>query len=119
MIIPRQLKQNRDLQKEDQNSLYKTIKGYIPSSSLAAKNKARSWIYGYSKKYNLVVISKTGQVGDIINVNGLHIALPLEPDVVIKRSEASADQYWERELFPKELSKISSIFKWNDYANSI
>ena len=106
--------QNKDLQKEDQNRLYKKVDGYVLSRIVKAKNKAKSWLYGYSEKHNVVVISKTGEIGDIINVNGLHIALPLAPDNIFKRSEASANQYWERELIPKQLNRISSIFKWNE-----
>ena len=106
--------QNKDLQKEDQNRLYKKVDGYVLSRIVKAKNKAKSWLYGYSEKHNVVVISKTGEIGDVINVNGLHIALPLPPDNIFKRSEASENQYWERELIPKELNRISSIFKWNE-----
>jgi hypothetical protein len=102
------------LQKEDQNRLYKKVDGYVLSRIVKAKNKAKSWLYGYSEKHNVVVISKTGEIGDVINVNGLHIALPLAPDNIFKRSEASANQYWERELIPKQLNRISSIFKWNE-----
>ena len=106
--------QNKDLQKEDQNRLYKKVDGYVLSRIVKAKNKAKSWLYGYSEKHNVVVISKTGEIGDVINVNGLHIALPLAPDNIFKRSEASANQYWERELIPKQLNRIPSIFKWNE-----
>ena len=33
-------------------------------------------IYGYDKDYDLIVISKTGRIGDIYFIGGLHIALP-------------------------------------------
>ena len=113
MKIPRH-KQNKDLQKEDQNRLYKKVDGYVLNRTVKAKNKAKSWIYGYSEKHNVVVISKTGEVGDIININGLYIALPPAPKQIFKRSETSANQYWEREPIPKELNRIPSIFQWNE-----
>ena len=90
--------------------LYQIIEP-IRQATITRLNKGKKWEYGYNKEHNVVVISKTGQVGDVINVNGLYIALPLEPDVVVKRSEDSADQYWERELFPKELNKILGSVK--------
>jgi len=44
----------------------------------------------------------------------LPIALPLEPKECIKRSSKEEEQYWERNEIPKELSKIQSIFQWNE-----
>jgi hypothetical protein len=64
-------------------------------------------MYGYNEKYDMVVISKTGQIGDIIEINGLVIALPLAP----KNFEGTK---WVREELPKSLSRIQSIFQWND-----
>ena len=49
----------KDLQKEDQNSLYVKLPNYIPKSIVTNKNKAKNWEYGYNEKYNVVVISKT------------------------------------------------------------
>ena len=102
------------MQKEGQNSLYKVTVDYVPKSVILKKNKDRSWIYGYDDKRDMVIISKSGQIGQIINISGLIIALPLPPANVHKRSYKLTDQYWEREELPKELSKIQSIFQWND-----
>ena len=77
------------------------------------KNKAKSWLYGYSAKYDMVVISKNGQIGQIVNINGLSIALPQQPENITKISNDSHKQYWERKEIPKELSRIQSIFQWN------
>lgn len=62
----------------------------------------------------MVVISKTGQVGEIISISGLTIALPLAPKECLHRHKSAPEQYWERHELPKELSKIQSIFHWND-----
>jgi hypothetical protein len=109
------------LQKEDQNSLYKTIDKYIPPAVLKRKNTAKTWLYGYNEKYDLVIISKTGELGEVISINGLIIGLPKKPPVhpnskldVYKRSVKKEEQYWEREELPKELTRISSIFQWNE-----
>ena len=73
------------------------------------KNRAKTWRYGYNEKYDMVVMSKTGQIGDIIEVNGLVIALPLAP-----KDPPKGKNKWVREELPKALSRVQSIFQWND-----
>jgi len=72
---------------EEVNSLYRVLDKYVPSSVISKKNGARTWLYGYDEKYDMVIISKTGQIGDIISIEGLTIALPLLPKDIIKRSD--------------------------------
>ena len=106
---PQRQIQNRDLQNEGQNKLYKVLEDYIPSKVIKNKNRVRSWQYGYNEKYDVVVISRSGQIGETISINGLRIALPLAPQKISK-----GKNYWERKEIPKALDKIPSIFKWND-----
>ena len=106
--------QSKVLLKDDQNRLFYVVKNLVPKNVVTTKNKSKTWVYGYSQRYDMVVISKSGQIGDIININGLYIALPLAPEKINKRSEEKKDQYWQRENLPKELSRISSIFQWNE-----
>jgi hypothetical protein len=94
--------------------LYIKLEDYIPKSVKTNKNVSRTWQYGYNEKYDVVIISKTGQIGDIIEISGLKIALPLAPKNINKRSDTKGEQYWERTEMPKDLSKITSIFKWNE-----
>lgn len=103
------------MQNEGQNSyLYKVVNGVIPQSVLTRKNNAKSWSYGYNDEYDIVVISKSGTIGEIYNINGLMIALPAAPKNCHSRSNKTSEQYWEREDIPKDLSKIQSIFHWNE-----
>jgi len=102
------------LRKDGQNNLYSIQKDFVSPSILSNKNRARSWIYGYDDKYDIVVISKNGQVGQIVNISGLNIGLPPVPEKVYKRSDKKSEQYWQREDLPRELSKIQSIFHWNE-----
>ena len=103
------------MQKEGQNSIiYSVVKDYIPSGVISTKNRVRSWIYGYNEQYDVVVISKTGQIGEIVNISGLHIALPLAPEKCLQRHTTKSEQYWEREPMPKDLQRIQSIFQWNE-----
>ena len=102
------------MRKDVQNNLYSIQKDFVSPSILSNKNRARSWIYGYDDKYDIVVISKNGQVGQIVNISGLNIGLPPVPEKVYKRSDKKSEQYWQREDLPRELSKIQSIFHWNE-----
>ena len=61
----------------------------------------------------MVVISKSGQIGDVMNINGLYIALPPAP-----KDLPEGNDRWVREELPKALSRIQSIFQWNDMHNT-
>lgn len=82
---------------------------------MLSRNRAKKWAYGHNEEYDIVVISKNGQIGQILNIKGLLVALPPVPDKVHKRSTTKTEQYWEREPIPKELSRIQSIFQWNEF----
>jgi hypothetical protein len=102
------------LQKESQNKLYIELINIVPKNVLSIKNKAKSWSYGYNEKYNFVVISRTGQIDQIINIQGLNIALPKISKEVYKRSEKKDEQHWSPQEIPKPLKKIKSIFQWHN-----
>jgi predicted small secreted protein len=103
------------LQKEGQNkSLYRELENYIPKGVVTNKNKHRSWVYGYNKKYDVIIISKTGQIEKVIEISGLKIALPKKPKECLQRHSTKENQYWERSELPKPLKRIQSIFQWNE-----
>lgn len=105
------------MQKNDQNNLYSVVKNHIPPTVLANKNNKKSWQYGYDEKYDMIVISKNGTIGEVYNINGLLIALPKTPDAVYSRDKKKENQYWQPFEYPKELDKIKSIFHWHDMPN--
>ena len=104
------------MQNDDQNNLYRVLENYIPTKIAAKKNADNSWEYGYNREYDVVIISKNGSIGQVINVAGLNIALPAKPMACYKRDDNPEEQYWEREELPKPLSKIQTIFQWNEMA---
>ena len=106
------------MQNEDQNSLIKQLKDFIPKTIIISKNKAKAWEYGYNEKYDFIVISKSGQIQDIIEIEGLRIALPKPPSEIYSRSKTKSEQYWEAFDYPKTLQKIKSIFQWHDAPSS-
>ncbi|QDP53012.1 MAG: hypothetical protein GOVbin3107_10 [Prokaryotic dsDNA virus sp.] len=105
------------MQREGQNNLYKIIDNLIPKNVLVNKNKTKKWEYGYNDKYGIVIISKDGTLGEIYNIQGLLVGLPLQPKKVYSRSKKQQEQYWERQEDHKELKRINSIFQWNERAS--
>ena len=97
-----------------QNNLYVVLNDYIPKAVYTSKNKAKSWKYGYDEKYDFVIISKDGTLGEVVSIEGFIIGLPKTPDNYYVRHDKKEQQYWERQELPKELAKIQSIFQWNE-----
>ena len=95
-------------------TLWKEIKDVVNPKILAKNNRFKKWEYGYNSDYDFIVISKTGKIGQIIEIQNLRIALPAT-DEPFKRSEKKAEQYWEKQEYPKELKKIKSRFDWEEY----
>ena len=51
----------------------------IKRTTLTRMNRGKKWEYGYNKEHDIIVISKSGTVGEIIEMQGLRIALPKMP----------------------------------------
>ena len=94
-------------------TLYKVIEPIKPQV-IKRLNRHKKWEYGYNKEYDIVVISKTGKIGEVYEIQNLRIALPAVDDIY-KRSDKKSEQYWE--VFPHrpELKKIKTIFDWKAY----
>jgi hypothetical protein len=99
--------------KEQKNKLYTAVVKLVPSKVMSNKNRAKTWKYGYQPKYDFIVISTTGQVGEIINISGLNIGLPPTPKD-LPAPNKKEQQYWRRTELPSALSRIPSIFQWNE-----
>ena len=93
-----------------EQTLYSVLKDHIKPKIVNRLNKYKKWEYGYNKEHDVVVISKTGQIGEIYNIQGLNIALPKKENVVSFESNK-----WQYTQYPKELKKIKSVFDWDDY----
>ena len=64
------------MQSEGRDKLYSPVEGLVSKSVMANKNRAKTWLYGYNDKDEIVINSKTGKVGDIFKINGINISLP-------------------------------------------
>ena len=97
-----------------QQTLFKILDNHIKPQAIRQRNKYKKWEYGYDKEYDVIVISKSGKIGEIYEIQNLKIALPLEENT-FKRSKKKEEQYWESAEYPKELKRIQTVFEWNNY----
>ncbi len=95
-------------------SLYKVIEP-IKLTTIKRLNKGKKWEYGYDKESDVIVISKSGQIGEILEIQGLKIALPKVPKEVFSCSKKKEEQKWNRFETNKAFSKIKTRFDWDDY----
>jgi len=91
-------------------TLYKILDNHIKPKVLKRLNRYSKWEYGYNKEHDVVVISKTGQVGEIYEIQNLKIALPKETNV----HKFEKDK-WEKTEYPKALNRIKTVFDWKEY----
>lgn len=114
MILEKKTKMGVVLQNEEPEvKIYEVVDNPVPNNVIASKNKARKWEYGYDSKYDFVVISKDGTIGDVYDIQGLRVALPATPSKPYSRSKSESKQYWEPFEFPKEIESIKSLAHWN------
>jgi hypothetical protein len=92
-----------------EQSLVKTVEP-VKLTTISRMNKGKQWKYGYDKEHDLIVLSHNGQIGEIIEIQNLVIALPKPP-----REISNKDNKWVRFEQPKELEKLKSIFDWRKY----
>ena len=93
-----------------EQSLVKTIEP-VKKTTISRLNKGKKWKYGYDKEHDIIVISKTGQIGEILEVQNLRIALPKLPVQVYKHEKNK----WVKTDQPKELERLKNIFDWRGY----
>ena len=84
----------------------------IKRTTITRMNRGKKWKYGYNKEHDIVVISKTGKIGEIYEIQGLRIGLPLEP---VRGVYVHEKRKWVRIDPPKELSRLKNIFDWRNY----
>jgi len=83
----------------------------VKLTTISRLNKKNKWEYGYNKEHDIVVISKTGKIGKILEIQNLRIALPQQPVQVF----ANKVKKWQQFEYPKELARLKNIFDWRAY----
>ena len=97
-----------------EQTLYKILPDYIKPKILKRMNRYNKWEYGYNEEHDIIVISKTGRIGEIYEIQNLKIALP-ESENIYSRSKKKEEQYWEKIELHKDLQRIKTIFDWKEY----
>jgi hypothetical protein len=93
-----------------EQSLVKTVEP-VKKTTISRLNKGKKWKYGYDKEHDIIVLSHSGQIGEIIEIQNLVIALPKKPKDVYKDPKDK----WVKQQYPKELQRIKNIFDWRSY----
>ena len=93
-----------------EQTLYKVLPDYIKPKILKRMNRYNKWEYGYNDDHDMIVISKTGQIGEVYEIQNLKIALPKQNNVY-----KFEENKWTRFDYPKVLSKIKTVFDWREY----
>jgi len=97
-----------------EQSLYKILHDHVKPKILKRMNRHKKWEYGYNDDHDMIVISKTGQIGDIYEIQNLKIALPKENNVY--KFEKNR---WTRFDYPKVLNRIKTVFDWREYSDDL
>ena len=92
-----------------EQTLIKTIFP-VKENIIKKNNRYKKWKYGYNKEFDIIIISKNGTVGEIVEIQNLKIALPAKP-----KSIDNNNNKWEAHIYPKELKQIATIFDWESY----
>jgi len=96
-----------------EQSLVKVVEP-IKLTTISRMNKGKKWKYGYNKEQDLIVLSHSGQIGEIIQIQDLVIALPKAPKDVYSNTKNK----WVKFDQPKELERLKNIFDWRSYPES-
>ena len=78
-------------------TLYKILPNYVKSKILKRNNRYKKWEYGYNEDHDFVVISKTGVIGEVYEIQGLKIALPKQP----KNVQKFESEKWKKPYYLK------------------
>lgn len=105
--------------KSYRRGLHTILKDYISEEIISERNITKSWEYGYNEEYNMVIISKTGEIGQILKIEELVIALPKPPSQVRNKGLQPEFQKWRRYDVPKELQNFDKHYSTEGNIDSI
>ena len=91
-------------------TLYRVVDDHIKPKIIKRLNRYSKWEYGYNKEHDIIVISKTGKIGEIYEIQDLRIALPKE-----EKPHEFENKTWTKTEYPKALKRIKTVFDWKEY----
>ena len=88
----------------------------VKKTTITRLNRGKKWKYGYNKENDIVVISKTGMIGEIYEIQNLKIALPKQPkNILLKKNMC----FLEGGLLIIILFSSSSMFSNKQFINPL
>ena len=93
-----------------EQNLYKIIKDHVKPKVLNRMNRYKKWEYGYNAEHDMIIISKTGEIGDVYEIQNLKIALPKANQIHVFEEDK-----WTPFEYPKILKNIKTVFDWREY----
>ena len=100
-------------------NLYKIHTEHLSSKLVKNNNRYKKFEYGYNKDLDCVIISKDGTIGEIYEIQGLKIALPLIPKKINGQELKKEEQVFIKTPKPATLKKIKSIYNFKSYNEDI
>ena len=100
-------------------NLYKIYTEHLSSKLVKNNNRYKKFEYGYNKDLDCVIISKDGTIGEIYEIQGLKIALPLIPKKINGQELKKEEQVFIKTPKPATLKKIKSIYNFKSYNEDI
>ncbi len=93
----------------DQKTLFQIDKSHMEARRVKVQNKQKKFKDGYNDEFDCVIISGNGTLGEIYEVQGLRIGLPVQPEKVYGQELKKEDQVFRRRPKPESLKKIKTM----------
>ena len=103
----------------DNKTLFQIRREHLGDPKLKKNNKHKKFKDGYNSDYDCVIISGNGTLGDIYEVQGLRIGLPMQPKEIDGMQLPKRDQVFLRRPKPTSLKKIKSMADFRSQAESL
>ena len=94
-------------------SLYIVHRDHLERRDVKQNNRYKKYSYGYNSDLDCVIISRTGVVGEIYEVQGLRIGLPQCPKEVSGQELPDEQQVFKQVSKPSTLDKLKTIHDFN------
>ena len=107
-------------------TLYTVHTDHLKDKKVKSNNRYKKFKYGYNLDLDCIIISRCGTLGEIYEVQGLRIGLPLSPKTIPGMQLSTDRQVFVQTRKPETLRKIKTVYdfqllkeevkvQWYDY----
>ena len=97
-----------------QQTLYAIHTDHLQRKDVKKNNRYKKFEHGYNDDLDCVIISRDGSLGEIYEVQGLRIGLPMVPEDVRGRELRKEEQVFLQTPKPESLKKIKTIYDFQN-----